>query len=213
MAVALWNTLFTLVFCAVVTVTVSVNSGDGYGQLRSRNKAGHPHKEHHSHKQIQVPKSGEKHDVKFLADDEVMHDHDHLEEELPSYLTKEQINEMTPAEKDYHYFKLHDYDDNRYLDGLELLSALSHVVQHDYEDEDRQREEERDALLSEEERKVIQEHRHKQREEKRTQMEDFYIELIDRELNELDANNDGVLSYIEYIIGRRRKDGQTHYRH
>lgn len=36
-------------------------------------------------------------------------------------------NEMTPQELQLHYFKMHDYDGNNLLDGLELATAITHV--------------------------------------------------------------------------------------
>lgn len=35
--------------------------------------------------------------------------------------------EMTPQELQLHYFKMHDYDGNDLLDGLELATAITHV--------------------------------------------------------------------------------------
>lgn len=35
--------------------------------------------------------------------------------------------DMTPQELQLHYFKMHDYDGNNLLDGLELATAISHV--------------------------------------------------------------------------------------
>jgi len=36
-------------------------------------------------------------------------------------------SEMSPQELQLHYFKMHDYDGNNLLDGLELATAISHV--------------------------------------------------------------------------------------
>lgn len=33
--------------------------------------------------------------------------------------------EMTKEEEQFHYFKLHDYDSNNMLDGIELIAALT----------------------------------------------------------------------------------------
>lgn len=35
--------------------------------------------------------------------------------------------EMTNQELQLHYFKMHDYDGNNLLDGLELATAITHV--------------------------------------------------------------------------------------
>ena len=36
------------------------------------------------------------------------------------------MENMTEEERDFHYFRLHDFDKNDLLDGLEVLKALSH---------------------------------------------------------------------------------------
>ncbi|XP_037774709.1 uncharacterized protein LOC119571469 [Penaeus monodon] len=59
-----------------------------------------------------------------------------MKEEMPDYLTPETIKNMSPRELDYHYFKLHDFDENLRLDGLELLAALGHVHADDDDDDD-----------------------------------------------------------------------------
>ncbi len=35
-------------------------------------------------------------------------------------------DKMTEDELNFHYFKVHDYDNNNMLDGIELVSALTH---------------------------------------------------------------------------------------
>jgi hypothetical protein len=35
-------------------------------------------------------------------------------------------DQMTNEEQNFYYFKLHDYDNNNKLDGLELVSAFAH---------------------------------------------------------------------------------------
>ena len=51
----------------------------------------------------------------------------HVMEHLDGMVAKDRRPEqMTEDEVQFHYFKLHDYDDNNRLDGLELVSALTH---------------------------------------------------------------------------------------
>ena len=33
---------------------------------------------------------------------------------------------MSEEELQFHYFKVHDYDNNNMLDGIEIISALTH---------------------------------------------------------------------------------------
>lgn len=35
-------------------------------------------------------------------------------------------SEMTEEEMQFHYFKVHDYNNDNKLDGIELISALTH---------------------------------------------------------------------------------------
>ena len=50
----------------------------------------------------------------------------HLEDDLEERFSKEAVENMTAEERDYHYFRLHDFDQNNMLDGLEVLKAISH---------------------------------------------------------------------------------------
>ena len=37
-----------------------------------------------------------------------------------------EVSEMTDEEKSFYYFKIHDTDNNDYLDGLEMIKAAIH---------------------------------------------------------------------------------------
>ncbi|NP_001108258.1 multiple coagulation factor deficiency 2 L homeolog precursor [Xenopus laevis] len=56
----------------------------------------------------------------------VVQDKDHIMEHLDGVVEKQEA-EMSPQELQLHYFKMHDYDGNNLLDGLELATAISHV--------------------------------------------------------------------------------------
>ncbi|KAG8443643.1 hypothetical protein GDO86_008986 [Hymenochirus boettgeri] len=56
----------------------------------------------------------------------VVQDKDHIMEHLEGVVEKPEA-EMSPQELQLHYFKMHDYDGNNLLDGLELATAISHV--------------------------------------------------------------------------------------
>ena len=49
----------------------------------------------------------------------------HIREHLDG-MAKLPDREMSEDEMQFHYFKLHDYDDNNRLDGTELISAMTH---------------------------------------------------------------------------------------
>lgn len=50
----------------------------------------------------------------------------HILEHLDGVIDKPE-KDMTPQELQLHYFKMHDYDGNNLLDGLELATAITHV--------------------------------------------------------------------------------------
>lgn len=145
----------------------------------------------------------------MLQDNELFHDREHLKEELPEYMDLEKIQAMSEKELDFHYFRMHDFDDNLKLDGLELLAALGHVIGEDDEEEEAQEGEEAkkegkgspdDALkgLSEEEQKVVRNYRYQKWEESWK----FYIELVDGVLEKNDLDKDGFINWREFVRGR-----------
>ncbi|XP_072598226.1 multiple coagulation factor deficiency protein 2 isoform X1 [Vulpes vulpes] len=59
-------------------------------------------------------------------DKNTVHDQEHIMEHLEGVINKPEA-EMSPQELQLHYFKMHDYDGNNLLDGLELSTAITHV--------------------------------------------------------------------------------------
>ncbi len=51
---------------------------------------------------------------------------DYTLEHLDSYINKTK-DQMTPDEQNFYYFKLHDYNNDNMLDGLELVGAFAHT--------------------------------------------------------------------------------------
>ena len=49
----------------------------------------------------------------------------HIMEHLDGKINKPE-SEMTEEELQFHYFKLHDYDNNNKLDGIEIINAMTH---------------------------------------------------------------------------------------
>lgn len=49
----------------------------------------------------------------------------HIKEHLKEVVDKPE-KEMTDDELEFHYFKLHDYDGNNKLDGVEVTKAITH---------------------------------------------------------------------------------------
>ncbi|XP_023134136.1 multiple coagulation factor deficiency protein 2 [Amphiprion ocellaris] len=85
---------------------------------------------HHHHPQQQQPPpviGGAAHvSGHGRLDKNMVQDKDHIMEHLEGVIDKPE-NDMTPQELQLHYFKMHDYDGNNLLDGLELATAITHV--------------------------------------------------------------------------------------
>lgn len=50
---------------------------------------------------------------------------EHVMEHLDGVINKSK-EQMSVDEQNFYYFKLHDYDNNNKLDGIELVSAFAH---------------------------------------------------------------------------------------
>lgn len=100
-------------------------------------------------------------------DRNMIQDKDHIMEHLEGVIDKPE-KEMTPQELQLHYFKMHDYDGNNLLDGLELATAITHV------------------------------HREERGDSSPPMKEEELIALIDDVLRDDDRNNDGYIDYAEF---------------
>ncbi|XP_015712943.1 multiple coagulation factor deficiency protein 2 [Coturnix japonica] len=100
-------------------------------------------------------------------DKNMVQDKDHIMEHLEGVIEKPE-SEMSPQELQLHYFKMHDYDGNNLLDGLELATAISHV------------------------------HKEEGGENTQAMKEEELISLIDDVLRDDDKNNDGYIDYAEF---------------
>lgn len=97
----------------------------------------------------------------------MVQDREHIMEHLEGIVEKQE-SEMTPQELQLHYFKMHDYDGNNLLDGLELATAITHV------------------------------HREERGGDSQPMREEDLINLIDDVLRDDDKNNDGYIDYAEF---------------
>ncbi|XP_067277508.1 multiple coagulation factor deficiency protein 2 [Pseudorasbora parva] len=100
-------------------------------------------------------------------DRNMVQDKDHIMEHLEGVIEKPE-SDMTPQELQLHYFKMHDYDGNNLLDGLELATAITHV------------------------------HREERGDDSQPMKEEDLINLIDDVLRDDDKNNDGYIDYAEF---------------
>ncbi|XP_014271307.1 multiple coagulation factor deficiency protein 2 homolog [Halyomorpha halys] len=125
---------------------------------------------------------------KITMDADLLHDTGHIQEDLGKSVNIEDLNRLSPEELEFQYFKIHDYDNNTKLDGLEILQAIRHTIEHSNTGE-----------LSKGAHDNIGN-------KSLTIPEDFnyFVDLIDQVLEEDDHDRDGYLSYTEYVVGRQR---------
>ncbi|XP_059156359.1 multiple coagulation factor deficiency protein 2 homolog isoform X5 [Physella acuta] len=86
--------------------------------------------QHHQQQQQhqQQPQAHEEHGhhgkpLQFASE---VHNADHILEHLEKVVATKSKDQMTEEELEFHYFKLHDYDNNNKLDGVEIGKALTH---------------------------------------------------------------------------------------
>nr|3WHT_B Chain B, Multiple coagulation factor deficiency protein 2 [Homo sapiens]3WHU_B Chain B, Multiple coagulation factor deficiency protein 2 [Homo sapiens]3WNX_B Chain B, Multiple coagulation factor deficiency protein 2 [Homo sapiens]4YGB_B Chain B, Multiple coagulation factor deficiency protein 2 [Homo sapiens]4YGB_D Chain D, Multiple coagulation factor deficiency protein 2 [Homo sapiens]4YGC_B Chain B, Multiple coagulation factor deficiency protein 2 [Homo sapiens]4YGC_D Chain D, Multiple co len=96
------------------------------------------------------------------------HHHHHHHHHSSGHIEGRHMLEMSPQELQLHYFKMHDYDGNNLLDGLELSTAITHV------------------------------HKEEGSEQAPLMSEDELINIIDGVLRDDDKNNDGYIDYAEF---------------
>ncbi|KAK8380329.1 hypothetical protein O3P69_016736 [Scylla paramamosain] len=189
-----------------------------HSHMKHRHAPGEAHKHYAPKKHLPGSKQdrvdpkrlpqGNQANPQLLEDNELFRDREHLKEELPEYMNIEKIEQMSDKELDYHYFSMHDFDNNLQLDGLEILAALGHVVDEaEVEEEGMEGKEgaaqDDEALkgLSDEERKVLRHYRYQKWEDSWK----FYIDLVDGVLENNDQDKDGYISWREFLHGRNRK--------
>nr|KAG5711851.1 hypothetical protein BaRGS_026292 [Batillaria attramentaria] len=120
--------------------------------------------------------------------------HGHMKEHL-----KHEINtdkDLSPEEMEFHYFRLHDTNNDTMLDGLELLKALSHMMPPGME------------VMPHETQGKTPADIEKLRRDRVFQMLNGFVMLVDKVLESDDVDKDGYLTYPEYIVARRR-DAKT----
>ena len=88
---------------------------------------------------------------------------------------EEQLDLDSEEATRFHYFKLHDYDNNNKLDGLELYAAIAHYSDHGHEGGAEKQEPEHSL-------------EHEQ-----------ITRLVDVVLEQDDFNEDGFVDYFEFV--------------
>jgi len=119
--------------------------------------------DHHGHKKAPV------HDTKHV------HNKEHIKEHLQEFTDVKEEN-LNDDNLQFHYFKVHDYDNNDKLDGIELANAMSHY--HDEETGEHAEDYTEEELAS----------------------------MVDQILEEDDLNSDGFIDYPEFIESQKREE-------
>ncbi|XP_074652968.1 multiple coagulation factor deficiency protein 2 homolog isoform X1 [Tubulanus polymorphus] len=106
-----------------------------------------------------------------------VHDKEHIKDHLDGVVKKDPA-EMTNEELEFHYFKLHDYDNDNKLDGLEIVKAITHYNA--------------DRSSSSE------------NQDTKSYTDNELSELVDSVLQEEDKNDDGFIDYPEFKAAQKK---------
>ncbi|GFN99084.1 multiple coagulation factor deficiency protein 2 like protein [Plakobranchus ocellatus] len=122
-----------------------------------------------------------------------VHNADHILEHLQNVVATKKKEDMTEEELEFHYFKLHDYDNNNKLDGVEIGKALTHFH------EEGQREPNHAGQQSSE----SADHQGDKQKTEALVIDDRHLTIsIDSALATYDRNKDGYIEYFEFKIGK-----------
>ncbi|KAM5165219.1 multiple coagulation factor deficiency protein 2-like [Mantella aurantiaca] len=110
----------------------------------------------------------------------IITDHHHLEDELRHEMGEVHLDKATEDELEFYYFTMHDFDHNKLLDGLEIMAALQDSLDEHIGN----------VLTKDEKMKS-------------------YIEMTDEVLKEDDLDEDGFLSFVEYMHSQKRTASPT----
>ncbi|XP_053945252.1 uncharacterized protein LOC128854851 isoform X1 [Anastrepha ludens] len=135
-----------------------------------------PHQAHHGQQQV-------------LNAANMEHERAHIQEHMQVPID---TSKMSEAELQFHYFKMHDSDNNNKLDGCELIKSLihwhvqgvhnkQHGKQHDKQHEQGQ-----------------ETHDDAKEDAGKVYSDESLSNMIDYVLKQMDLNNDGYVDYTEY---------------
>jgi len=160
----------------------------------------HQHGDHAKH--AHLPQDGP--DNKF-HDERVVRDKEHIQEHLKEEIGYNSTDDMSDEDAEFYYFKMHDLNNDTMLDGLEILGALTHMLPYEelYSKSGNKEEEEGEKQYkTAEELKAAAEKR-------RDEAMEYYTSIIDKVLKDDDRDDDGMLSYREYMKARRKEEAEN----
>ncbi|XP_032528387.1 multiple coagulation factor deficiency protein 2 homolog isoform X1 [Danaus plexippus] len=136
---------------------------------------------------VQQQAHGHGHDPQLLNAANIAHERDHIQEHLDVPID---VSKMSEQELQFHYFKMHDADNNNKLDGCELIKSLIHWHEQGHKQEQQ-------PGVPPVGEKIFK--------------DDELINLIDPILSTDDHNQDGYIDYPEFIRAQQKnanKDGK-----
>lgn len=98
------------------------------GQYQQQPQYQH-HQQYTGQPQMGMPQQGfgqQGHNPNLLHDKARIQDREHIKEHLHGVLGEPDVSKMSEEELQFHYFKMHDNDNNNKLDGCELIKSLIH---------------------------------------------------------------------------------------
>lgn len=60
----------------------------------------------------------------------IVRDLEHIKKDLSKVLHLAQVGELNTEETTFYFMRMHDFDDNNMLDGLEMMQAFEHLMEH-----------------------------------------------------------------------------------
>lgn len=142
-----------------------------------------PHIQHHAQVPSQAHGHGHAPHGQILNAANIAQEKQHIQEhmEVPIDTSK-----MTDQELQFHYFKMHDADNNNKLDGCELIKSLIHWHEQGHKDPN-----------------AAQHGQHPPPQEKIFK-DDELVALIDPIMNMDDADGDGFIDYPEFVRAQNK---------
>ncbi|GIY84197.1 uncharacterized protein CDAR_462391 [Caerostris darwini] len=61
---------------------------------------------------------------------DIIRDLDHIKQDVQKITKLQDSGEISTNEALFYFLRMHDFDDNRKLDGHELLAAMTHALEH-----------------------------------------------------------------------------------
>ncbi|XP_046389138.1 probable basic-leucine zipper transcription factor I [Ischnura elegans] len=109
----------------------------------------------------------------------IMQEKDHIKEHMDVPID---TSNMSDQELQFHYFKMHDADNNNKLDGCELIKSLIHWHEQGHDDPSNALPQEKGKVFSDKE----------------------LVSLIDPILSMDDTNRDGFIDYPEFVRAQQK---------